>query len=179
MGQNGQTRADMSQETIGMLQHMLGGSSTGHPRKQPTPAADALAPTAQPLSSTPGGDSIEAVFKQLAQALAVLSGAAELTVAAKKSEPNVQSLRAWVRPNCRQAEEAMHRLRELHVGSPQTLTELSQSLTTLVLAADLLCADKLTDDDMQECSALLCRNAGRAVASLYELHSQLGARSVR
>jgi len=162
-----------------MLQHMLGGSSTGHPRKQPTPAADALAPTAQPLSSTPGGDSIEAVFKQLAQALAVLSGAAELTVAAKKSEPNVQSLRAWVRPNCRQAEEAMHRLRELKLGPSHAMTELSQCLTILVLAADMLSAGQLSEIDAQECYELLRRNANRAVSGLYELHAQINTDAVQ
>jgi len=151
-----------------MLQHILSELPPPHARKLPGK-----------LNFTTPDDSLQEVFKQLAEALSVLSGAADLMIANKQNEPNTQHLGAWLRPQARSAEEAMHRLRELHSGPSSTLTELSQCLTILVLAADMLCADKLTDDDMQECSALLCRNASRAVASLHELHSQFGARSIK
>jgi hypothetical protein len=53
------------------------------------------------------------------------------------------------------------------------MTELSQCLTILVLAADMLSAGQLSEADAQECYELLRRNANRAVSGLYELHTQI------
>jgi hypothetical protein len=53
------------------------------------------------------------------------------------------------------------------------MTELSQCLTILVLAADMLSEGQLSEDDATECYELLRRNANRAVSGLYELYAQI------
>jgi hypothetical protein len=173
----------MSEESNMMLHHTLGGPPAGRGRKQPMPAAEMSDLAVQPLSGalstdTPDDDSVRAVFKRLAHALTVLSSAADLMLANKQGDPSAQSLRAWLRPNARQAEEAMHQLRELRLGPSHAMTELSQCLTILVLAADMLCAGQLSDADANECYELLRRNANRAVTGLYELHGQIGPNAV-
>jgi hypothetical protein len=168
--------ADMSEESDVMLQHMLGGPPTEHGRKQPMSAAemfDLQQLPGDPFTDTPDDSPIRAIFKQLAHSLTVLSGAADLMLANKSSSPTPQSLHVWLRPNARQAEEAMHRLRELRLGPSHAMTELSQCLTILVLAADMLSAGQLSEADAHECYELLRRNANRAVSGLYELHAQL------
>jgi hypothetical protein len=151
-----------------MLQQMLGELPPPQVRKLPGK-----------LNFTTPDDSLQEVFRQLAQALSVLSGAADLLIAHKQNEPNTLHLGAWLRPQARSAEEAMHRLRELHSGPSSALTELSQCLTILVLAADMLCAGQLSEFDAHECYALLRRNADRAIAGLYDVHSHFGAASAR
>jgi hypothetical protein len=155
---------------------MLGGPPTEHGRKQPASAAEMfdLQPMpGNPFTDTPDDSPVRAIFKRLAHALTVLSSAADLMLANKSSSPTPQSLHVWLRPNARQAEEAMHKLRELRLGPSHAMTELSQCLTILVLAADMLSAGQLSDVDAQECYELLRRNANRAVSGLYELHAQL------
>jgi hypothetical protein len=168
---------DMSQESDSMLQHMLGRAPTAPGRKQPTSATGTMnlptPPTSVVLAATPGESPTQAVFKQLAHALAVLSGAADLMLANKAVGPNPQSLRSWLQPNARQAEVAMHRLRELRLGPTHAMTELSQCLTILVLAADMLSEGQLSEADAQDCYELLRRNANRAVTGLYELYAQI------
>jgi hypothetical protein len=128
---------------------------------------------ARPPVDSPNDNPVQLIFKQLAHALTVLSSAADLMLANKQSGPTTQSLSAWLRPNARQAEEAMHRLRQLRPGTSHAMTELSQCLTILVLAADMLCAGQLSEADANECYELLRRNANRAVTGLYELHAQI------
>lgn len=168
--------ADMSEESDIMLQHMLGGLPTEHGRKQPVSAAEIFDLQQTPgdlFTDTPDDNPVRAIFKQLAHSLTVLSGAADLMLANKSSNSSHQGLHVWLRPNARQAEEAMHRLRELKLGPSHAMTELSQCLTILVLAADMLSAGQLSEIDAQECYELLRRNANRAVSGLYELHAQL------
>jgi hypothetical protein len=165
-----------------MFQHMRAGQPASTGRKQPRPAAETIDLLLQPLLGAPSADtredqSVRAIFKQLAHALTVLSGAADLMLANTQENPTVQSLRAWLRPNARQAEEAMHRLRELRLGPSHAMTELSQCLTILVLAADMLCAGQLSEADANECYELLRRNANRAVTGLYELNGQINPNS--
>jgi hypothetical protein len=129
------------------------------------------------LSFTTPDDSLQDIFTQLTHALSVLNGAADLLLTNKQNGPNTQHLGAWLQPQARKAEDAMHRLRELHSGPSSALTDLSQCLTILVLAADMLCAGQLSELDAHECYALLHRNADRATAGLYDVYSQLGADS--
>lgn len=157
-----------------MLQQMLGGAPVPHGRTQSVPATEALDPAMQQSSTdTPDDSPHQAIFKQLAHALSVLSGAADLMLANKPTSAHPQSFHVWLRPNARQAEEAMHRLRELRLGPTHAMTELSQCLTILVLAADMLSEGQLSEVDANECYELLRRNANRAVSGLYELHTQI------
>jgi hypothetical protein len=165
-----------------MLQHMLGALPTEHGRKQHLSAAemsDLQRLPSGPFTNTPDDDPVQVIFKQLAHSLTVLSGAADLMLANKSSSAAPQGLHVWLRPNARQAEEAMHRLRELRLGPSHAMTELSQCLTILVLAADMLSAGQLSEADAHECYELLCRNANRAVSGLYELHAQINPDTVQ
>ncbi len=132
------------------------------------------------LTSTPAEHSAETtnstlrvVFQQLTQALTVLSSTAEMLSDGKTYVPAVQTLRMWLHPNARQAEDAMHRLRKLRLAKTPAATELSQCLTVLVLAADMLMNGQLTGSGTQETYDLLRRNADRAIKSLGELRAQL------
>jgi hypothetical protein len=119
------------------------------------------------------GDRIHQVFQQLTQSLTVLSGAAELVLDGKTGTPDLQSLRDWLQPNARQAEAAMHQLRDLRLAKSPAATELSQCLTVLVLAADMLVQGQLTGADALTFYGLLRRNADSAIQSLDELRAQL------
>jgi hypothetical protein len=162
-GPGGAGASDLSEESNVMLQNRLAGSPMTPGRKPAMPLV---------LSANmPNGKQAQDVFNQLAHALTVLSGAADLMLANKQSGANAQSLRTALRPNARRAEAAMHRLRELRLGPTHAMTELSHCLTVLVLAADMLSEGKLSEADAQECYQLLRRNADRAVTGLYELYA--------
>jgi len=118
---------------------------------------------------------MQSVFQQLAQSLTMLSSEAELMLGGKASESVAQTPGMWLRPNARQAEAAMHRLRELHLAQTPAATELSQSLTVLVLVADMLVQGQLAAAGELDSYDLLRRNAERAVKSLDELCAQYGA----
>jgi hypothetical protein len=127
---------------------------------------------AQPSESH--STALPALFQQLAQSLTVLSGTAELVLDGKAGEATRgQALRVWLHPNARQAELAMHQLRDMRLTRSSALTELSQSLTVLVLAADMLTQGQLSGADALTFYGLLRRNADTAVKSLGELRGQL------
>jgi hypothetical protein len=116
---------------------------------------------------------LQVLFQQLAQSLTVLSGTAELVMQGKVSEARSQALRVWLQPNARQAEAAMHQLRDMRLTKSSALTELSQNLTVLVLAADMLTQGQLSGADSLMFYGLLRRNADGAIKSLAELRGQL------
>jgi hypothetical protein len=116
---------------------------------------------------------LQALFQQLAQSLAVLSGTAELVMEGKVGEARGQALRVWLQPNARQAEVAMHQLRDMRLTKSPALTELSQNLTVLVLAADMLAQGQLSGADALTFYGLLRRNADGAIQSLADLRGQL------
>lgn len=116
--------------------------------------------------SAPSSQSLHLIFHQLTQSLTVLSSAAELVLEGRAAGPAAQPLRVWLQPNARQAEAALHRLREFHLIHIPATTDLIQSLTVLVLAADMLIQGQLSDTGAQETYELLRRNADRAMRSL-------------
>jgi hypothetical protein len=120
-----------------------------------------------------GHSSLPLLFQQLAQSLTVLSSTAELVLEGKAGDDALQGLRIWLQPNARQAELSMHQLRDLRVTRSPALTDLSQSLTVLVLAADMLTQGQLSGADSLTFYALLRRNADSAITSLAELRGQL------
>ena len=125
-------------------------------------------PATQPLD-TPGSTTMQSVFQQLAQSLTMLSSEAESILVGKAAEPFIATSGTWLQPNARQAEAAMHRLRELQLVQSPAVTELSQSLTVLVLVADMLVQGQLSGADAVSSYELLRRNADRATKSLCEL----------
>lgn len=144
------------------------------------------------MSAKPGGnesampihkarDDAHHLFQDLAQSLAVLSGAYELLIERKRSDPTSQMVRVWLQPPARRAEAAMHQLRELHLTRSPAVTDLSQSLTVLVLAADMLAHDQFSGEEAPSFYSLLRRNAAVAMRSLSELraHADFAAQAAQ
>ena len=145
-------------------------------RKATFAPADASADQAgQPAAShlPEAHRSLPLLFQQLTQSLTVLSGTAELILEGKAGDDALQGLRVWLHPHARQAELSMHQLRDLRVTKSSALTDLSQSLTVLVLAADMLVQGQLSGADSLVFYGLLRRNADSAIKSRAELRAQL------
>jgi hypothetical protein len=137
------------------------------------PGASQTGHTVPPHASE-GHSGIPLLFQQLTQSLTVLSGTAELVLEGKAAgNDSLQGLRVWLHPNARQAELSMHQLRDLRLTNSPALTDLSQSLTVLVLAADMLTQGQLSGADSLTFYGLLRRNADSAMKSLAELRAQL------
>ncbi len=117
-------------------------------------------------------EAAQSLFRQITHSLSVLSSAAELTT--QEQGPAAQQIRVWLQPSARQAEEALHQLRELRMPQSQALMDLVQSLTVLVLAADMLGQGQLDGDFAAETFGLMRRNAERAMGAILELRSVLG-----
>lgn len=116
---------------------------------------------------------MEGVFHQLAQCLLVLGDETGLLLERKASGQEYDiDLRTWLQPRAREAEVAMHQLRELRLAQTAAGTELSQSLTVLVLVADMLTQGELDGDSVFPYFELLRRNNDRAMKSLHELRTQ-------
>ncbi|MEO7913276.1 MAG: hypothetical protein ABIV47_26810 [Roseiflexaceae bacterium] len=120
-----------------------------------------------------GHSSLPLLFQQLTQALQVLSGTADLVLKGSAGNDALEGLRIWLHPNARAAELSVHQLRGMRLTKSAALTDLSQSLTVLVLAADMLTHGQLSGADALTFYSLLRRNADSATKSLAELRSQL------
>lgn len=137
------------------------------------PVAAVQAGAGSTTAGAPAGSSLHNIFHQLTQALTVLSSAAELVLEGKADEPAAQPLRVWLQPNARQAEAALHRLREHRLAHIPATTDLIQCLTVLVLAADMLIQGQLAGTGTREIYELLRRNADRAAKSLQTLREHI------
>ena len=120
-----------------------------------------------------GHSGLPLLFQQLTQSLKVLSGTAELVLKGDAGGDALQGLRIWLHPNARTAELSVHQLRSMRLTKSPALTDLSQSLTVLVLAADMLSHGQLSGADALTFYSLLRRNADSATKSLAELRNQL------
>jgi hypothetical protein len=119
-----------------------------------------------------GHSRLPLLFQQLTQSLKVLSGTAELVLNGSAGGA-LQGLHVWLHPNARTAELSVHQLRNMRLTKSPALTDLSQSLTVLVLAADMLAQGQLSGADALTFYSLLRRNADSATKSLAELRAQL------
>jgi len=145
-------------------------------RKPAFAAADIGAGSAGQLApgyTGEGHSGLPVLFQQLTQSLAVLSGTADLVLKGSAGDDALHRLRAWLHPNARTAELSVHQLRNLRLTKSPALTDLSQSLTVLVLAADMLTQGQLSGADALTFYSLLRRNADSAMKSLTELRGQL------
>jgi hypothetical protein len=120
-----------------------------------------------------GHSGLPLLFQQLTRSLTVLSGTAELVLNGGDGGDALRGLRVKLHPNARTAELSMHQLRGLRLTKSPALTDLSQSLTVLVLAADMLSQGQLSGADALTFYSLLRRNADSAMKSLAELRDQL------
>lgn len=122
-------------------------------------------------------DVIQTLFRQLTHALTILSSAAELTLnqtGHHSGDSATQHIRIWLQPSARHAEDVLRRLRNLNLPHSALLTDLTQSLTVLVLAADMIAQGQLSGAVMPELYSLMRRNAERSMNCLSELQSTLG-----
>lgn len=117
---------------------------------------------------------ISRLLQQLLQSITVLGHTSDLALTGGSASPNTQALRANLQPNARQAEEAMHQLRDLRLTTSPVLTELSQSLTVLVLAADMITNGQLAGTEALGFYELLRRNADTTIRSLNRLYVVFG-----
>jgi len=129
----------------------------------------------QPASgySGEGHSGLSTLFHQLTQSLKVLSSTAELVLKGSTGGETLRGLRIWLHPSARAAELLVHQLRDMRLTKSPALTDLSQSLTVLVLAADMLTHGQLSGADALTFYDLLRRNADSATKSLAELRGQL------
>lgn len=110
-------------------------------------------------------DQIEQTLLQTQQVVVLL----ENLVPAAEAREALQQLQ----PAMRQAEQAMHRLRQSGWGQSTASTNLSQHLTVLVLVIDMLLAGQLVGANRAESHDLLGRNLSSALKSVTELRSRL------
>src|SRR5262245_36401974 len=99
-----------------------------------------LPPTLR-MSVGADGELVRTALQQIGQALVVFSGALDL-VQTPEEQP-VTRLR--LQRHARQVEDAMRQLREWGLLRSPAATELSQSLTVLVLVADMIASGQLDD----------------------------------
>ncbi len=137
------------------------------------PGRPQIASPAAPGAGAHTRNSLHAVMRQLSKSLTVLASTADLIVQGRVNGVASQSLLIWLQPNARQAEAALHRLREYRLAGSPAATELIQCLTVLVLAADMIVQGQLSGNASVETYDLLRRNADRAMKSLHELKAQL------
>jgi hypothetical protein len=114
---------------------------------------------------------LQVLLRQIARSLVYISGTIDRVDELPPNDTTAPVLRLRLEPHARVLETAMHRLREMGWARTPAATELSQSLTVLVLVADMLTSGQLSD--VVEGCALLRRNAFRATACLYELRKQI------
>ncbi len=145
------------------------------PERKPVFVASDMGAAEHPAQGYTGEglSSLALLFQQLTQSLKVLSTTAELVMKDSTGGDTLGGLRIWLQPNARTAELSVHQLRDMRLTKSPALTDLSQSLTVLVLAADMLTQGQLSGDDAQTFYSLLRRNADSAMQSLTELRGQL------
>lgn len=114
------------------------------------------------------------LLHQLFQSITVLGHTTDLALTGGTASPIAQALCATLPAHARQAEEAMHALRDLRLTSSPVLTELSQSLTVLVLAADMIATGQLAGGGALTLYDLLRRNADTAMRCLNQLYVVFG-----
>lgn len=141
-----------------------------------TPVLSSRAPivaSAGVPASMPNRHSLQTIMRQLSKSLTVLASTADILIQGRVSGVASQPLLIWLQPNARQAEDALHRLREYRLTGSTTATELIQSLTVLVLAADMIVQGQLNGAISTETYELLRRNADKAMKCMHDLKAEL------
>ena len=117
--------------------------------------------------------SVASMLDQLTQTLTTLRDTVELILAGTTTSATTQALQTSLKPTARQAEAAIQRLRGLSFMKTALVVDLSQALTVLVLAADMMAQERRSAPMNVALYVLLRRNAQRALLSLDTVSSQL------
>lgn len=123
--------------------------------------------------SVPTRNALQTIMRQLSKSLTVLTSTADILLQGRVTGAAAQPFIIWLQPNARQAETALHRLREYRLTSSPTATELTQCMTVLVLAADMIVQGQLSGSIPLETYELLRRNADRAMKCLHDFRAEL------
>ena len=111
---------------------------------------------------------INDVLLQVERAVGALASAADQVAAGSIPRPAVPFLFERVDFNARRAEDAMRILRDVSFAPSEPATELSQSLTVVVLVADMVVSGHLSPVALADAD-MFGRNLDRAKNSLRQL----------
>ncbi len=117
---------------------------------------------------------LQRTISTLDKSLTALVSAAVQLVAQPTRSSIPLTIQERFQSNARRAEESMRELRELGFARNLAATELSQSLTVMVLVADMVVSGHLTSHDALGSDSLFWRNATRAEACFEELRKSVG-----
>jgi hypothetical protein len=143
-------------------------------RRAPRSIAPAYHDNPSIRTATPALEpTVASMMDQLAQTLTILRDTVEQVLEGTSTSSTMQALQHSLTPTARQAEAAVQRLRGLSLATTARGIDLSQALTVLVLASDMLAQDRRTAPMNLALYELLRRNAERALLSLDILSSEL------
>jgi hypothetical protein len=131
--------------------------------------------TCSSVSGMPAPESttLPFILHQLTQSLVVLRSVTAQVWDSPAVEPSAQARRMALQLHARQAETAMHRLRDVPLATTSAVIDLAQALTVLVLAADMLVQGQLASTTDRDTYALVRRSADRAMRSLVDVQTHL------
>ena len=118
-----------------------------------------LAPSLADSSDPP---TLQQVVHQITQALTIMKSTIEYILDGPVARPSTALIQCWLPPTARQIEAAMQHMRSLPLAKMQLGIDLTQALTVVVLAADILVQHQHSVAIDLEIYTLLCRNAERA-----------------
>jgi hypothetical protein len=115
------------------------------------------------------------VLHQIKQALTILRSTVEYILDGPVARPSTALLQCWLPRTARQIEVAMQHLRFLPLARTPLGIDMTQALTVVVLAADILVQHQHSIAIDLEIYTLLCRNADRAWHYLQAVPAQIVA----
>lgn len=122
-------------------------------------------PVLKSQPSTPDCRAIRLQLITMEQALHAMDSLARAIL----FEQAAMDCQSHLQGSARDVEAAMHRLLELDVLQSALMIELAQSLTAVILAADLLVGGSLGDADARDICGMLVRNVQQARRSITQL----------
>lgn len=115
---------------------------------------------------------IEDILLQIAHSLSAFLSVADQIMTTSVPRQAIPLIFERVDFNARRAEESMRVLRDLHISRNEPATELSQSLTVVVLVADMVVSGHLPPTSLGD-EDLFRRNVLRAQSCLDSLRVQI------
>lgn len=121
-------------------------------------------------SLSPEHNAIDDILWHIEQSLSAFLRLADQLVTASAARQTFPLMLERIGTCARRAEESMRVLRDFEIARTGAATELSQSLTVIVLVADMVVSGHLAPTSLDD-EMLFRRNVGRAQASLKQLRA--------
>lgn len=139
--------------------------------RRPVATQSVVSPHSHPVLKTqlcaPDRTKVRLLLITIDQTLQSIDGVARAILFEKASSDCQVQLQHGVR----EAETAMHRLLDLDMPQSSTMIDLSQSLTALILAADILGNGNLADTNAEDICGMLVRNVQQARSHIVQLRA--------